>query len=762
MHDQPPLQSWSYPFDTAEDANPNELAATYYRALAQASTGFFPIGSNGLWHGGIHFDSATGGTLQQDGGVRCIADGELVAYRIDSEYPTIEYENGPKNAEYSTGFVLVRHKLQLPAEPADNGAAQSDTQPPSSARPDTSASEPNSTLVFYSLYMHLLNIAAYKYDEAMAPTAAPSDNGTQSKEPPSFLTSYTVGQAARDQLNGRIGLNLRDESHQIKGLAISGAKLALGPAKPDWPGYFPVLRINTGATEPPELDPAGLFAYKGELEGPALDATADTIVNLDVPMPISAGALVGYPGSYQRYTDQQPAPLVHIEVFSTDDVPAFVSTSRERASEANQGRRDSDPNRTRQSDEPDNEEPSPWAWHGFSFVEESTSLDQQMARSLIANRSARPEEERDYKALADRTDGSALFNKIREDIDLDNDGQLSKQEIKSALANSATANSLSHLIVKFESEWGGSMDKWDSLDRYMTGLNETDWAKEKQRIRRLQWWNDVGELSTPVAWHFHPVGLIANFPQRCSCGKNITESDLDLILPDDVKKNGLFYQAYDRSVRNFDKSRFLTHLNRFMHSHEINTCGRKAHFLSQMIHECDELRTNEEYRNKDGSMPSGWSRYNGGANYHGRGLIQLTHRPNYASYGDAVNNPDIASQPDIVSHSILETTRSGCWYWRSGSAWGDINPKADANDFFAITVAVNGGFRHVENRFLALNKLARIFHADTCQTNPGQTFSHYEIDSSSLTNSNWYKRHRSMAETAQNSVNSAEHTIDDD
>ncbi|MBS63983.1 glycoside hydrolase family 19 protein [Salinisphaera sp.] len=760
MSDQPPVRDWSYPFETTDNGSPEDQATIYYRALAQASTGFFPVGSNGLWHGGIHFDSATGGALQQGNGVRCIADGEVVAYRIDSEYPAIEYENGPKNAEYSTGFVLVRHKLQLPAQNADNGAALSGDQPSGSSEQDTAAGKPNSTLVFYSLYMHLLNLAAYKYEEAMAPIAADSD--TQSKEPPTFLTSYTVGQAARDQLNGRIGLNLRDESHQIKGLAISGAKLVLGPAKRDWPGYFPVLRINTGATEPAELSPAGLFAYKDELEGPNLDATADTIVNLDDPVPISAGELVGYPGSYQRYTDQQPAPLVHIEVFSTDDVPAFVKTSRERAPELNQRRTDSAQNTTRQSNASDKEKPSPWAWDGFSFVEESTSLDQQMARSLIANRGARPEEERDYNAVANTTDGSALFKKIREDIDLDNDGQLSKEEIKSALSNPATAKSLSHLIVKFESEWGGSMGKWDALDRYMTGLNETDWAKEKQRIQRLQWWDGVTELSAPNAWHFHPIGLIANFPKTCSCGQDITEADLDLILPDDVKANGLFYRAHDRSVRSYDKSRFLTQLNRFLRSYEINTCARKAHFLSQMIHECDELRTNEEYRNSDGSMPRGWSNYNGGANYHGRGLIQLTHRSNYASYGNAVGNPDIASQPDIVSHSILETTRSGCWYWRSGSGWGDINPKADSNDFFAITVAVNGGFRHVANRFIALNKLARIFQADNCQTNPGLNFSNYEIESSSLTNSNWYKSHRSIAERAQNSIDSAEYNTNDD
>lgn len=93
-----PLKKLVYPFQkreadkTVEVGNPQE----YYDALAQAEDGFYPIGANGQWHGGIHFGAQTAAKLEQSGGVRCIADGEVVAYRIDDDYPTVPYAScGP-------------------------------------------------------------------------------------------------------------------------------------------------------------------------------------------------------------------------------------------------------------------------------------------------------------------------------------------------------------------------------------------------------------------------------------------------------------------------------------------------------------------------------------------------------------------------------------------------------------------------------------------------------------------------------------------
>ncbi|MEF9673304.1 hypothetical protein QNM99_18305 [Pseudomonas sp. PCH446] len=83
--------------------------------MAKANDGYYPLGSNGLWHGGVHFDESTGLVAQQSE-VRCIADGQVIAYRIDEAYPVSAYSD--RSTIASTGFVLVKHQLEVPAPPA--------------------------------------------------------------------------------------------------------------------------------------------------------------------------------------------------------------------------------------------------------------------------------------------------------------------------------------------------------------------------------------------------------------------------------------------------------------------------------------------------------------------------------------------------------------------------------------------------------------------------------------------------------------------
>ncbi|WP_434428288.1 M23 family metallopeptidase [Nannocystis pusilla] len=140
---------WSYPFEGNENQKANEgtflgVLGGQEGALARTDDGFYPIGGNSLWHGGIHFDEHSKATLDQEKGVRCIREGEIVAYRVDSEYPHVEFPNGAR-ALFSRGFVLVRHRLEIPDGEPDK-------------RPK---------LVFYSLYMHQLDFKAYKDDSKL-------------------------------------------------------------------------------------------------------------------------------------------------------------------------------------------------------------------------------------------------------------------------------------------------------------------------------------------------------------------------------------------------------------------------------------------------------------------------------------------------------------------------------------------------------------------------------------------------------------------
>jgi len=222
---------FSFPFAPAgkdDAADP----MTYMKALGNAQNGFYPIGANGLWHGGIHFDGKTGNALKQDVGIRAIADGEVVAYRLDSKYPELEYQD-KRSALYSTGFVLIRHKLQLPppqpkpaaaspnaasAPGASSVAAASSASTASSPAAASAASAPHAasttsapaqppkppaadTLVFFSLYMHLLDWVGYEMAMEAGKEAPVDPNAAQVQPMPYWEGDqyYRVGTKAKDK-----------------------------------------------------------------------------------------------------------------------------------------------------------------------------------------------------------------------------------------------------------------------------------------------------------------------------------------------------------------------------------------------------------------------------------------------------------------------------------------------------------------------------------------------------------------------------------
>lgn len=331
-----PTSKFAYPFpiavttagggpDAREAFDPHE----YHQALAQAEDGFYPIGSNGQWHGGVHFGAQTGQYLAQGDGVRCIADGEVIAWKIDEQYPTVDYSSyGP--ATYSTGFVLVRHRLQLPRADRD--------QPEGAAEPGGRGEDQQeeTSLLFYSLYIHLLDEAGYSNDIA--------------KERPGFWgeASYLVGDEANDSDRIRnphipedgVGLNLRDAANAIVGFAPRGTRLRLGKRR-GTSGYYAVTGLDCGIVLPARLDLANVYAYREELAPvPAEPPGTGDVIIPDDPIAIRAGDLIGHMGQYQRYSDMDPLSsscnereLLQIDVFTTDEIESFIEQSRERAAQ---------------------------------------------------------------------------------------------------------------------------------------------------------------------------------------------------------------------------------------------------------------------------------------------------------------------------------------------------------------------------------------------------------------------------------------------
>lgn len=251
--------------------------------------------------------------------------------------------------------------------------------------------------------------------------------------------------------------------------------------------------------------------------------------------------------------------------------------------------------------------------------------------------------------------------------------------------------------------------------------------------------------SSPV---FHPINLQQNLnnnlvgdekqEKECFCHKDISMELFKLILPSDIFTKGLFYRSTYPKIKNLDIQKFLDLFNEAMKKFEINTCLRKAHFLSQISCEGDFFRTTEEYKNKNGSVPAHWNNYEGGHEYHGRGLIQLTHKANYKKYGKTVgvnftlnNIHSVASEPEHVVNSAV-------WYWLKGSAWGNGNIYADKDDVHYVTMLVNGGFNHYcDRKRNLLSLIEKMQIKELCEKSKqnSKTIGNYSFSNSALSKS---------------------------
>jgi len=129
-------------------------AEDLFALLEKESSGHYLLGKHGFWHGGIHFSETSAPQCVRQQPVRCIADGEVVAYRLNKDYLQSTYSGSAQcsNLRYSTSFCLVRHTYYSPPNTASG--ANKDKQ---------------NSLVFYSLYMHLLPYDRYAPEEEKAP-----------------------------------------------------------------------------------------------------------------------------------------------------------------------------------------------------------------------------------------------------------------------------------------------------------------------------------------------------------------------------------------------------------------------------------------------------------------------------------------------------------------------------------------------------------------------------------------------------------------
>ncbi|MCJ8170434.1 hypothetical protein [Atopomonas sediminilitoris] len=310
-----------------------------------------------------------------------MADGEVVAYRIDERYPFSEFAGDVptfKRAPFSTGFVLVRHRLQAPA-----------LNKPGAATPPA--------ITLYSLYMHLQDWQGYtakpdlpkpafwgaglykvncqtdvvqglrarKGNNRTYPVQCVLPRGTVVEVDPNERSGgwrkvvsctpaadqavgcwvdsgkmdylggdrYRIGKSAKDPFSADIkGLHVREgkDGGAILGVLPDGALVKAQGEPSD--KYWKLTELVSGTATPAIAAGQG-YVWRKSLEGDNKPKAFDSVVVLDTPYPIKTGELIGHLGLYQNHDEVAASPLLHVELFTTDDMPAFVAKSRAWASQ---------------------------------------------------------------------------------------------------------------------------------------------------------------------------------------------------------------------------------------------------------------------------------------------------------------------------------------------------------------------------------------------------------------------------------------------
>ncbi|CAD6556673.1 hypothetical protein LMG27952_06166 [Paraburkholderia hiiakae] len=393
---------------------------------------------------------------------------------------------------------------------------------------------------------------------------------------------------------------------------------------------------------------------------------------------------------------------------------------------------------------------SPWAWPGFEIVDATgINLTDAFKRNLSVTGSANPKEQKAFAPSTEAVGNSALLSKLEQTISRlpssggakdpqGNGGSVvvTAVKLRQALGRPWLASELGHVILKYESEWGGDMSRWEALTPLMRNAAE-NWKCELERIKNLQWWKNVkGKVdrfpSSPVVNHIHPIALAGNFSGSECCA--ITVDFLEKVLGKSgdwfTGKGGtasfqLHFPEKYPNIYKYDKEMFVSRLNSKMKAYGIVDCYQKAHFLSQCFHESARFETTIEFASGEGYNPgvhsdaikSGNTTMGDGPKYKGKGLIQLTWKNTYQMYS-AYRGIDFVSNPDLVASDMENAIDASCWFWRHKGgiqkkydAKGDINVliEHEKNNVAMITLAVNGGHNGLGERQALFDKIKNVW-----------------------------------------------------
>ncbi len=499
----------TFPLQSHKRITSDTLSDFYNRAASASTGGMYPVGANGLWHGGIHLsfgqesDLSIGGKSIKKPLIHAPTGGRIVAARLDPD---------PEQATCAfghTNFILTKHTW-TPAASEEDGtpfymlfmhlapvslegvAQEAGAMPWLTGTPLLRVTASRGLRVRSSHDTESTHKGSVPTDALMKPLGEPIDgtssDGASNDETSGDATRYRWQEVEvlRQNLEGFVALGELDDKGTLK---TPWTKEAPPPGGTDIVG-----KLESG--EVAKLDvpiEAGemlwwMGQYGKELEWDARfeslmdDAIANTREYMDDAIAYWTGERMNE--GFEHPSPIERAPTVHWEVFSGEKVLGAEQNGQETSGQSAQ---QEDAESGDSSTDDSNNETGGTSLQMPSWTTQTASSDK---------RTMAPSE----------SDALSLIEKKRSESSIPDPPPYRSCELreKQTIYTLEAGKPLRRYAVKNVSEWG-----IQDLDRAIE-KSPSRQKSEKEDLKAMRWWKAAKEAGvklpdSPKVWHYHPV-----------------------------------------------------------------------------------------------------------------------------------------------------------------------------------------------------------------------------------------------------------------
>jgi muramidase (phage lysozyme) len=545
-----PIMTFQYPIRKA-DGSQYENSDEIYSALDKEVSGNYLLGGHSFWHGGIHISELSAPQCTDVQPVRCIADGVVVAYRLNEDYVKSVFEQNGAGTElsYSSSFCLVRHDYKFPGKSGEKGSVASED-----------------VMTFFSLYMHLLPFAKYPSEakaERLRPVywqgkvrATVTAKGLQLRNPPeSKVNGAKAGSPISSDMVLCTSSVIEFDSEKVLNLDVKGKLLKMAECTfiPNSSGA--PTGLKKGGSVPPTFWACVENDKSNHLVdwAPVMPVNYDSVVLTNIA--IKAGDPIGYLGLNEVLAGPTGGKTskrqIHLEVFSSDDIASLIKNPKgltggnqhvvlESGTELYK-KNETDGKISFSPKQPPlakkaivplsktkvTKDSSGKEWFGISIQGESNSLEGFLPKDSATIISQHDWEKLGFSIVKENNEGADgfldvdampdFFKTIYSEIDSKGvvDGNVTVEELQTALRDAELRSRWTKLIAYHPTEWQAksSEPKWSRLKEILLETPEV-LKLEQERIDKLVFWDEMAgamQIALPKSiYHFHPIAFIDN------------------------------------------------------------------------------------------------------------------------------------------------------------------------------------------------------------------------------------------------------------